>query len=340
LSTATSARALLDELRVVVEPAMRSAVEAMDPVSSAISAYHLGWTEADGTPVASSGGKAVRSGLAVLSAQAAGAHAEIGIPGAVAVELVHNFSLLHDDVIDGDEQRRHRPTVWAIWGVADAILAGDAMLVAAQRALVDAPQGDAIGALRLLQNATQSIIHGQFEDIRFETRQDVTLEECLAMAGRKTSSLLSASAAIGAVLAGAPEATIAALAEFGERLGAAFQLVDDLLGIWGDPSVTGKPVLSDLRSRKKTLPVTYSLSTGRPEAAALRDFLAGTGDAPDDQLAEMARIIEVCGGRDWAMREAQSQIGLAARALDDAGIPEPARGQLIDVAAFVARRDD
>src|ERR1700742_5021396 len=127
----------LQRSRDMVLPAMRAAVERMDPTSAAISSYHLGWTDENGEAQKSSGGKAMRPALALLSARAAGAPAEIGVPGAVAVELVHNFSLLHDDVMDGDTERRHRRTVWAIWGAPAAILAGDALLALAHEVLLE-----------------------------------------------------------------------------------------------------------------------------------------------------------------------------------------------------------
>ncbi len=225
----------------------------------------------DGNPQEASGGKAIRPALALLSARAAGADAEIGMPGAVAVELVHNFSLLHDDVMDGDTERRHRPTVWAVWGVPSAILTGDAMLTVAQEVLLDSASPHAADALRLLLRATRELIRGQVEDVAFETRGPSSRSsECQRMAAGKTGALLAASAAIGAVLAGAPAAVVDALTSYGEQLGAAFQLVDDLLGIWGDPAVTGKPVLvrparaqevpaGDLRARPAAVPAGREL---------------------------------------------------------------------------------
>jgi len=228
--------------RDAVEPALRSAVARLDPDSRRLASYHFGWTDAQGRPASSSGGKAVRPALALLSAQAVGASAHVGLPGAVAVELVHNFSLLHDDLMDGDVERRHRTTVWALEGAAAAILCGDALLAAASQVLLDVGTLDAVEALRLLTASTQQLIRGQYDDLAFERRCDVTVDECLAMAAGKTGALLSCAAAIGAVLAGADRASVAALAAYGGELGLAFQLVDDLLGIWGDSGVTGKPV--------------------------------------------------------------------------------------------------
>jgi geranylgeranyl diphosphate synthase type I len=325
----------LHRSRDAVTPAMRDAVQRLDPASRAQASYHLGWIDADGEPSDGGGGKAVRPALALLSAEAAGAPTETGLPGAVAVELVHNFSLLHDDLMDGDVERRHRRTVWAIWGAPAAILAGDALLALAQEVLLESDSPHAAEAARLLASTTRELIRGQVQDLAFEQRDDVTLDECLDMAGGKTGSLLSASAAIGAVLAGAPEATVGALSVFGAQVGLAFQLVDDVLGIWGDPAVTGKPVFSDLRSRKKSLPVTYSVANC-PELGA---WLATPGEPDDAQLRRGAELVEAGGGREWALAEARRRMALAEDALSAVDIPSRPREELIALGNFVVDRD-
>jgi geranylgeranyl diphosphate synthase, type I len=314
--------------RDVVLPVMRSAVARLDDTSRAITSYHLGWTDIHGVPTAGQGGKAIRPALAALSAQAAGAPAEVGLPGAVAVELVHNFSLVHDDLMDGDTERRHRPTVWAVWGAPSAILTGDAMLALAQEVLLECGTVEAIGAARLLAEATRRLIHGQVLDVAFEQRDDVTLPECLEMAAGKTGALLSASAAIGAVLAGAPAEVVDALSVFGEELGLAFQLVDDVLGIWGDPAVTGKSVFSDLRSHKKSLPVTFATTHGGGAGGELAAWLAGAETSDEAELARIAALVEAAGGRDWATAEAERRTVAALRALAGVSIPEGPRSEL------------
>jgi geranylgeranyl diphosphate synthase type I len=324
--------------RDAVLPGLRAAVDRMDPASAAMASYHLGWTDIDGHPLEASAGKALRPALALLSAQVAGAPLEVGVPGAVAVELVHNFSLIHDDVMDRDEERRHRPTVWSVWGVPSAILTGDAMLVAAQHMLLDSASPHASTALRLLLDATRRLIGGQAEDLDFEDRIDVTLEDCQQMTAGKTGALLAASAAIGAVLAGAPSRTTDALSRYGEHVGAAFQLVDDLLGIWGDPVVTGKPVLSDLRSHKKSLPVTYALSRGGRLGRELAERLHRTRADSERELAKTAALVEAAGGRRWAEEEAHRQIALALTAIDEVDMDVAVREELSEVARFVVAR--
>ncbi|MFY9809321.1 MAG: polyprenyl synthetase family protein [Pseudonocardiaceae bacterium] len=333
------APSVLRRARDAVAPATRAFIARLDETSAAIASYHLGWTDTAGVPIRGDGGKAVRPALATLSAQAVGAPARAGVPGAVAVELVHNFSLVHDDVMDGDTERRHRPTVWAVWGTTSAILTGDALLALALEVLLDSSSPHRAAAARLLAEATRHLVRGQVQDVAFEQRCDVTLEECLEMVSGKTGALLSASAAIGAVLAGAPADVVSALSTFGAQLGIAFQLVDDLLGIWGDPTITGKSVFSDLRSRKKTLPLTYALTHGGPAGRELARWLAGSDTPGEAELRRVAELVEAAGGRDWAAAEAQRRIAAATHAL--AGVPMQAgpREDLVAIAQFIVARE-
>jgi geranylgeranyl diphosphate synthase type I len=329
----------LSRSRGPVTQALRAALERLDETSRMQAGYHFGWTDLDGRPSGANGGKAVRPSLALLSAEAAGAPAEVGMPGAVAVELVHNFSLLHDDLMDGDVERRHRRTVWSVWGPASAILTGDALLALATEVLLDSGSPKAGAAATLLARATRELIRGQVLDLAFEQRTQVTTDECLDMAAAKTGALLSASAAIGAVLAGGSEPLVAALATYGAELGLAFQLVDDMLGIWGDPAVTGKPVCSDLRSRKKSLPVTYTLAHGGVAARELAEWLADGGEHDEAALRRAADLVAAAGGRDWAAGEADRRLALARNALDRVGLPDQARDGLVALGEFIVSRE-
>jgi geranylgeranyl diphosphate synthase, type I len=328
----------LTETRDLVFPALSDAVSRLDPTSRAQASYHLCWTDAQGRPESGGGGKSLRPALALLSARAAGATADVGVPGAVAVELVHNFSLLHDDLMDGDLSRRHRPTVWALWGVPSAILTGDAMLALAQQVLLDVPGSSGTAAARLLANATQALIRGQVDDVYFEGRSDVSLAQCLKMASGKTGALMAASSAIGAVLAGASDRLVRGLESFGGQLGLAFQLVDDLLGIWGDPSVTGKPVLSDLRSRKNSLPVCFALARDNSTARQLGRLLAERDD-DETRLAAAADLVEQAGGRAWAEQEAIRRLESGEELLRLAAVPGDVLEELMAISHFVVGRE-
>ncbi len=324
--------------RALVDDAMRAAAERLDPWTRRVVASHLGRTDEHGRPAAA-GGKALRPALALLSARAAGAPPETALPGAVAVEFVHAFSLLHDDIMDGDRTRRHRPAAWTVFGPSAAILGGDALLALSEELLLDQHTRGAHWAARALTAATQRLISGQASDLGFEQRDDVTLDECVAMAADKTGALLACASSIGAMLGEGPTRLVTALTGFGAEMGLAFQLVDDLLGIWGSPETTGKPVLSDLRARKKSLPVVYALNAGTPESARLAELYGKPDQPSEDALREMARLVEAAGGRDWASAEADRRIAAAQRHLDESGVDGPAAAEFRDIALFVTSRD-
>ncbi|MGV3647425.1 polyprenyl synthetase family protein [Streptomyces antibioticus] len=323
---------LLTRCRALVRPALAEAVGRLHPWVGEMAAYSFGWCEAGGAPAAGSGGKGLRQALAVLGAEAVGAPARAGVPAAVAVELVHAFSLLHDDVMDGDTTRRGRPTVWKAYGTGPAVLAGDALFALAVETLAVQPPPAGPAAVRLLSGALGDLVRGQADDLLFAARpwagpRRVSPEAYRAMAEGKTGALLGCSAALGALLAGAPPTAVAALDRAGRRLGVAFQVVDDVLGVWGDPAVTGKPVHADLRERKKTFPVLAALASPTPAAHRLAVLLDRGGDP-----AEAAALVEEAGGRAAALAEADRLVGAAEEAL--AGVPLAA-GAVRDLRSLV-----
>lgn len=341
--TAT-ARQILDRCRALVRPALAQAVERLHPWPAEMAAYSFGWCEVGGTPTEGTGGKGVRQALAVLCAEAAGAPGEAAVAGAVAVELVHTFSLLHDDIMDGDPTRRARPTVWKAYGTGPAVLVGDALFALAVETLATVPGARGPLAVRHLAAALGDLVRGQADDLLFASRpwtgpEAVRPDEYRSMAEHKTGALLGCAAALGAALAGAPDDTVAALDRAGRHMGVAFQVVDDLLGIWGDPGVTGKPVHGDLRQRKKTLPVLAALNASGPAAGSLATLL-GLPDTPDDATARRAaELIEQAGGRAAALEEAHRHIAAVEACLDSVSpAPRPAE-ELRTLLAFLVRRD-
>jgi geranylgeranyl diphosphate synthase type I len=283
------------------------------------------------------GGKRVRAALVVLSSAAAGASEETGVVGAVAIELIHNFSLVHDDVVDGDRERRHRPTVWAEFGVGPAIVAGDALATLAMQVLLEDPTTPRVRAAIALADATQAMIAGQANDMAFETRQSVSVAECTAMVEGKTGALLSCAASLGAILAGGEETVVSALASFGLHVGVSFQAIDDLLGVWGQPQVTGKPVGNDLLQRKKTLPVAIALAQSNGRADELAGLLRG--ELTPVEVRRATQLLEACGAREAVLDAAASHFELACAALARVPlVPGPA-AELIEVARFVTERD-
>jgi len=371
----TAVAQVLDRAREATQPKMREAVDRLVPSIRDVVSYHLGWTEVDGRPADVRGGKGIRPALAMLSAEAAWAAPEIGVPGGVAVELVHNFSLIHDDLMDGDRERRHRPTVWALWGPGMAILAGDALAnLATEVLLTSGNSANAAAAASALGAATAEMIAGQADDLAFEKRQVVSVEECMAMSTAKTGALLGCAASIGAILAGAPVATVRALRDFGRHIGVAFQAVDDLFGIWGDPLTTGKPAGNDIRQRKKSMPIVAALGAGDDEAkelgailfapavgedetsgqsraAAPREAPGAPQPGPEDaaspplgglsaeQVARATWLVEACGGREWTADRAKAHLDSALACLERARLSAVPRRALADLAVYVVERE-
>lgn len=315
----------------LVDPAMEAAVVRLHPELRPPVEHHL-----------AGGGKRVRAALAVLSAAASGGRPEEGIVGAVAVELVHNFSLLHDDVIDGDAERRHRPTVWIQFGIGPAIIAGDALMTLAMQVLLEEGTPNAAGAASALAGATQQMIAGQALDMAFETSSDVSLQDCLAMSRGKTGALLGCAASIGAELTGASPDVVGALRSFGTHMGVAFQAVDDVLGIWGEPAVTGKPAGNDLVQHKKSVPVAAVLREaalgGVPDDARELSTLLGGAMTPPD-TARAADLLEERGGRRMALELADAHLDAALEALRSVPLEPGPAGELAEIARYVVERD-
>jgi geranylgeranyl diphosphate synthase type I len=320
---AASAEEALARAGALVRPALADAVSRLEPELREPVLHHL-----------AGGGKGVRGALAVIGAAASGGSEHDGVLGAVGVELIHNYSLIHDDIIDKDEERRHRPTVWAAFGTGRAIVVGDALANLAVQLLLEDPTPARVRATQLLADATALMIAGQADDMAFEGREVVSGEECLKMEEGKTGALLACASAIGAVLAGADDATIKALSLFGQRVGMAFQAVDDVLGIWGEPAKTGKPVGSDLLTHKKSLPVVIARALGGADLDAL------LGSQMDDAaVLEAARRIEATGARREVMAIAERAFAEALDALESVPLADGYRDELVAIARFVTERD-
>nr|WP_104816790.1 family 2 encapsulin nanocompartment cargo protein polyprenyl transferase [Kitasatospora sp. MMS16-BH015] len=336
--TGHGAAEVLATTKAVVDPALRAAVGGMPGAMRLVSGYHFGWWEPDGTPVAGGAGKAVRPALVFAAARAVGGGPEAAVRPAVAVELVHNFTLLHDDVIDHDPVRRHRPTAWKAFSTTEAILAGDAMHSLALRVLAEDPHPAAPAAVRRLADCVVELCEGQREDCAFEQRGDVTLAEVLAMAEAKTGALLGCACAVGALYGGGDERAADALEAFGREIGLAFQLIDDLIGIWGDPAVTGKPVGADLAARKKSLPVVFALESGTPAGARLAELYASQAPLTPQELLLAAEAVDAAGGRAWAQAESCERMAAAIGHLTEA-VQDPADAeQLLALAELITRR--
>ncbi len=291
--------------------------------------YHLG-LDGSGAPA----GKRMRPLLGLLAYMSiAGEHAR-ALPGAAAVELGHNFSLVHDDIEDGDTERRHRPTIWTLHGIPQAINTGDAIFAISRIALhrlSDLGFSDAkvLRLMRLYDRTCLTLCEGQYIDIATSERDEIVpVSLYLDMIGRKTAALVSASVEAGALLATDDEETIERYRRLGWALGIAFQLNDDLLGIWGEPAATGKEP-SDIAKHKKTLPVLYAFENASPEDRALLAEIYRRPEPLPSDLADAVAVLERSGAREYTRGAARRYRDAALTEMAAvAGVDPEARAQL------------
>jgi len=324
----------IDGVDAAIEPYVRDAVATLDdraPLLGEMACHHLGYGQANLGQTAADRrdrGKRMRPAIALLAAGAAGGRPEAAAPLAAAVELLHNFTLVHDDVQDQSPTRRHRPTVWSLWGIGQAINAGDALFAAAHLPLYTLPERGISPALTLrllaaFDRMTIAIVAGQTLDLGFEGRPDVSSADYLTMIAGKTAAIVRFAAWAGARLGGASDDAVACWAEFGQALGLGFQIRDDLLGIWGAAETTGKAAADDIRRRKQTLPVL--LLRERLDATD-RDELARIFAAADVDAARVERVLALLD-RERVREAVEIEIARyhdrAAAALRDAAGPGP-----------------
>jgi geranylgeranyl diphosphate synthase type I len=318
--------------------------EGRPPLLYRMMRYHLGWEDTQGLPTAAAGGKALRPSLCLWACEALGGDLRKGLAAAAALELTHNFSLVHDDIQDADRERRHRPTVWAVWGEGQAINAGDSLLILARLALLQLVDAGleptaVVRACRVLDEACLAMIEGQCLDLEFEERAHVNLDEHLAMIEKKSGALFGAALHLGALTAGADEALGERFGRAGRLLGTAFQVRDDLLGVWGHRDVTGKPQAADIRRRKKTLPLLYAQSAA---PAADREALAAIyrrQTMGGDDIQQVMAVLERAGAFDYCQSMARQRLDEALAELASTPITPAASRELREVADFLLERE-
>ena len=262
-------------------------------------------------------GKRIRPLLVLLTCLGVSDKWLPAIPGAAAVELLHNFSLIHDDIQDESPLRRGRPTTWRLWGIAQAINAGDTMFTLANQAILGFVKTTTpeitLQSIDLLQHTCLSLTHGQYLDLSYENRTDISLESYWSMISGKTAALISACTEIGALAGGAKPPIQLAYREFGRNLGLAFQVKDDYLGIWGDSKRTGKSADHDLMAGKKSIPILFGMESDGPFAKRWKD-----GGIQADEVVELAHQLEVEGARDYTLKKADELTTLALNSLEAA----------------------
>ena len=298
--------------------------------------YHMGWTGDGAGPDAT--GKRIRPLMVLLCAASSGEDWKNALPAAAAVELVHNFSLVHDDIQDNSPKRRGRDTAWVKWGAPMAINVGDALYVISNQAIIDLkekyPAETVVEAAEILNNTCLDLTRGQYLDMSFEERDDLTVDDYWPMIAGKTAALLSACCHLGALLGGAEETKLDAYRSFGQYLGLAFQVQDDILGIWGNEAVTGKSVASDLVEGKNSLPVLAGLSANRKFAERWRQ-----GPIHAFEVEEIAKLLAAEGGYESAHEASRQMTDLALINLREADPQGEAGDALFDLAEKLLRRE-
>jgi geranylgeranyl diphosphate synthase type I len=300
--------------------------------------YHMGWRDGELKPISAGAGKRIRPLLCLLGCESAGGEWHQALSGAVAVEILHNFSLVHDDIQDSSPTRRGRATVWKIWGLEQAINVGDAMFALAHIAmsrLVDAGvSAETVNrAMRRLDETCIDLTYGQFKDMQFEERQAVSVKEYLQMIDGKTAALLSFSCELGAMVTGSDDSIIQHFASFGRDLGLAFQIRDDILGIWGDESLIGKSAATDIANKKKSLPVLYGLA----ESNDLR-FLYSQDEEDADFVLQAVSLLNDAGAKEFAEEHEERYVNSALEHLEAAQARSPAKETLLDLVNILLNR--
>jgi geranylgeranyl diphosphate synthase type I len=331
---------LIEAYHPAIEKELQSAVAGVNGLGledlRTMMAYHMGWEGQGAGPQAT--GKRIRPMLVLLATQAAGGDWHKALPGAASVELIHNFSLIHDDIEDNSPLRRGRPTLWTQWGIPLAINTGDAMFTLAHLTMLNLEKITnariTLAAVNVMQTTCLHLTQGQHLDISYENEKTLPIQAYWPMVSGKTAALLSACTEIGAVIADVDEEIRTAYRDFGRDLGLAFQVLDDILGIWGDAAKIGKSNASDLVAGKKSLPVLFGLAQN---GAFARRWLAGP-IAPEE-VPNLAAQLEIEGARDYAQGEANCLTDLALKALEQAQPQGEAGEALIQLANKLMQRE-
>jgi geranylgeranyl diphosphate synthase type I len=325
------------EVREEISRALRRALQRLPAPARRVALHQFGWNAPRSAAASGGPGKMLRGTLVMQTAAAVCGDPGAALAGAVAVELTHNSTLLKDDVMDRDVTRRGRPAAWTIFGESQTVLASDALLTLAFSVLLEHPAEPGRAALQVLAQAYQDLLAGQAMDLLFESCDRVGVDDVIRMADCKTAALLACSTRIGALLAGAEPHQADALEDFGRHLGLAFQYVDDILGVWGDPAITGKPAGSDIASRKKSLPVAYALSNDQD--GPLTRFYAARTTVSCTDVTQVSNALETAGARAWASDQAIRHVTAAQDSLARASVPPQRQQPLQEAAQFITARD-
>lgn len=337
--------ALQHRYRDEVQAALHSAMACSDSGFFSLLRYHLGWEEADGKPANVATGKGLRPILCLTACEVAGGNWQDALPAAAALELVHNFSLIHDDIQDRDTRRWGRPTLWTVHGEAKAIAAGNAMRVIADHTLMTLVRSGMPTALVSdvafeLTGRYLEMIEGQYMDMSFEALDDVTVEQYLDMVGRKTGALIESAMYMGALVATSDREQASGFGACGRQLGLAFQIRDDYLGIWGDPAATGKAVGADIRRKKKSMPMVHLFEhAADTDRAWLDKAYAQDGEIGGEDVEQILELLDQLETPTHVQAAAVAEANGAMETVDSLGLTGSARETVQAMAEFFVTRE-
>jgi geranylgeranyl diphosphate synthase type I len=344
-----SVQSVFQRHREPVYQALRSAVDAIEAQASTAHSelqtyygqmkYHLGWVDEHFHPTKANTGKYLRPTLLLLAYEAVGAEENDdtslrrALPVAAAIELTHSFTLIHDDIEDGDEERRHRPTLWKLWGVPQAVNTGDGLFSLARltlwKALDEGVPSSTVARLGILYDRTcLAITEGQHLDLSFEEHLDIPTQTYLQVIERKTAALISCSAEMGAILATSDQETIQNLSQFGRALGLAFQVRDDILGVWATEEELGKTPAGDIYRRKKSLPIIHALAhASLADQHSLYEIYRQSAELTEEQVKQVLAILDATGTKEFCYSFLQEQCNIALDALANITTKDNPRSQ-------------
>lgn len=305
--------------------------------------YHLGWLDEKLRKADQYRGKRFRPTICLLTYNSISGVYDKALPAAAAIELIHNFSLIHDDIEDMDEARRHKPTVWKLWGISQAINAGDGMHVMANIAAlrlkeINVTDTKIVDVLSVINHTIMDLCEGQYLDMSFEKKLDITTEMYLDMVSRKTAALVEAAALVGAILATENEKIIEHFKKFGRNIGIAFQIVDDIIGIWEKTKDTGKPKASDIKNKKKTLPIIYAFEKSSKTEKKLLVEIYKKEVLDDRNVSNVLKILERVKAHEYSKNMARKFEDVALKELSKTEIKSESMKKLRMLAKFLVKR--
>lgn len=332
---------VFSKYRHIIEATMKMLMSRYELPLYDMVRYHLGWTDEKGKPVSADTGKMLRPTLCLLACESVCGNFHKALPAAASLELIHNFSLIHDDIQDNDTHRRHRPTVWKIWGRAQAINAGTATRIIAGQIISEQyniyTPDLILELLSLFDDTTLRLIEGQYMDNSFESREHINTDDYLRMIRNKTAVLMACSLKAGSLI-GMYDMNIAdAFYRIGLAMGMAFQVRDDILGIWAPSDKTGKAAANDIMQKKKSLPITFILNNA-PESLKTKFMeIYRKPELNDADIYSVLGILNDIRARDYAESLIQEYSLEARMTLEAINIRQEQRGELVNIINFLSQ---